>query len=317
MSLRGLETELTDAVGRLKGSVARIGRLATASARRQGEPRAAEGTGIVVDPLGYLVTNDHVVRGAERIVVTLEDHRSLPADLVGEDPATDLAVVRVPVRDLAPATLADSDRLKVGQFALAMGNPLGLPGGPSVSLGVISALGRPMLGEDGLDDGLIQTDAAINPGNSGGPLADLDGAVMGMNTAIVPFAQGVGFAIPSNTIRSVFDAIRENGRVVRPWLGITGGSVDAESADAWKLPRSDGVYVASVHPEGPGSLAGLRPGDVVIRIGSYPVRSLRDLRRALGRHPIGGAVDLEFDRGGSSRRGVLRIEETPASLAAA
>ncbi|HUI38121.1 MAG TPA: trypsin-like peptidase domain-containing protein [Thermoplasmata archaeon] len=316
MSLAGLESELVEAVERVRPSVARIRRSVRISGRGERVPAEAAGSGLVVDPRGYLVTNDHVVRGSRDIRATFDDGRELSAEVVGEDPATDLAVLRVGVRDLPAARLADSERLRVGQFALALGNALGLPGGPSLSVGVISALGRPLPGADHVLEGLIQTDAAINPGNSGGPLAALDGSVIGVNTAIVPYAQGVGFAIPSNAVRTVVDEIVRSGRVARPWLGISGLGVDPSIARRFGLRASRGVLLAEVHRPGPAGAAGLRPGDVLLRLGPNELAGLRDLVGTLGRLPLGGAVDFEYLRDGSRRRGVLRIEETPPGLPA-
>jgi len=165
-------------------------------------------------------------------------------------------------------------------------------------------------------EGLIQTDAAINPGNSGGPLADLDGAAIGTNAAMVAHAQGVGFAIPSNTVRFVVDQIREAGRVVRPWIGISGFSLDPGFARRIGLRPDRGVVVAAIQPSGPAEHSGLRKGDVLLRVGPYELSGMRDLVGALARLPIGGAVDVEFDRGGRAERGVLRVAEAPAALAA-
>jgi S1-C subfamily serine protease len=316
MTLRGLEAELVHAVERLRPSVVRIHRLD--ARRRWRGARVLEGSasGLIVDPAGWIVTNDHVVHSAGALEATLDDGRELAVEVVGEDPATDLAVLRADARELPAATLADSEQLKVGQFALAIGSSLGLPGGPTVSLGVISAVGRPLPGSDFVLEGLLQTDAAINPGNSGGPLADLDGAVVGMNAAMVLHAQGVGFAIPSNTVRFVVDQVRSSGRVIRPWLGITGASVDPLFARRAGLTSERGVLVAAIHPSGPAERAGLRRGDVLVRLGPHRLDGLRDLVGALARLPLGGAVDVEFDRGGQSLRSVLRIAEAPPAVTA-
>jgi serine protease Do len=261
-----------------------------------------------VDERGFVVTNDHVVRGAPQLHVRLADDREVVAEPLGEDPLTDIAILRIRADRLPAAELGDSDALKVGQFALAVGNSLGLPGGPSVSVGVISALGRPLPGSDFVFEGLIQTDAAINPGNSGGPLADIRGAVMGINTAVVPFAQGVGFAVPINTVRRVLDQILKQGRVVRPWLGILGTGGQGPNGEP-------GIVIANVVRGGPAERAGLRPSDIVVRVGSHEVTSLRGLLRTLAELPIGGAVDLAYVRNGSVRKAVIRIVEPQLSLA--
>ncbi len=201
MTLTFLENQITDAVERLSESVVCINsKKLTMDARFGLVPQEGTGSGIIVDARGYAVTNNHVIDGADRVWINLKDRRTLAGEVIGGDPATDLAVVRVGANNLPTAELGDSEKLKVGQIALAIGITLGLPGGPTVSGGVISALGRPLPGLDFVFEGLIQTDAAINPGNSGGPLADLNGNVIGINTAMIPHAQGVGFAIPINTI---------------------------------------------------------------------------------------------------------------------
>ena len=174
--------------------------------------------------------------------------------MIGSDPATDVALVRVNAENLPSATLGDSESLKVGQFVLAIGNALGLPGAPTVSMGVISALGRPLPGTDFVLEGLVQTDAAINPGNSGGPLADLEGRVIGINTAMIPFAQGVGFAIPSDTIKRIVDQISKHGRVVRPWLGISGLDVNPSIARRYGLSVESGVLLAEVMRDSPAHM---------------------------------------------------------------
>jgi len=315
MGLREFESELTGAVERLRPSVVRI-RVDGGHRGRHAAGAEAAGTGVIVDSGGILVTNRHVVHDAGTFRALLDDGRELAATTIAEDRATDVAVVRVDGRGLPAAQLANSEELRVGQIALAIGNSLGLPGGPTVSVGVISALHRPLPGADYVLEGLVQTDAAINPGNSGGPLADLDGRVVGLNTAVVPYAQGVGFAIPSNTVRYVLDQVLESGRVVRPWLGISAVGVDDALARRLRLKAARGVYLADVVMGSPAGIAGLRSGDVVVRIGPYEVAGLRELLRALSRLPIGGAVDVECLRGGATRRVVLRIAETPADLVA-
>lgn len=316
MGLELLEDQLTRAVERLSPSVVRITRRVNLR-RRAVEHVPAEGTGsgVIVDADGFVITNDHVVRGSRSVQVTLGDGRALEGEVLGEDSATDLAVVRVPVRGLPAAELADSDRLKVGQLALAIGNSLGLPGGPTVSAGVVSALARPMPGADFIFEGLLQTDAAINPGNSGGPLADIHGRVIGVNAAVVAFAQGVGFAVPSNTVRRVMAQIRERGRVVRPWLGISGIPIDQGIARAYGLARDTGILVAELVRGSPADRAGLAPGDILTRVGTLPMRTMRDLVSGLATLPIGGAVDVSFARRGVDRKGVIRVMEAPPQLA--
>ncbi|HEV2317032.1 MAG TPA: trypsin-like peptidase domain-containing protein [Thermoplasmata archaeon] len=315
MILPHLEDELVSTVERLRPALVQILRTSHPSPRRAPGESQSSGSGIVLDRDGYVATNDHVVRGASHLTVTLDDGRSFAGQEVGRDPATDLAVVRVPAHDLPAVELADSDHLRVGQFVVALGNSLGLPGGPSASFGVISALGRPLPGSDYVLEGLVQTDAAINPGNSGGPLADRHGAVVGLNTAMIPFAQGVGFAVPSNTVRRVAEQLRRTGHVVRPWLGISGYSYPTGTTDGG-TPKTSGVLITQVFAPSPARVAGLRPGDLLVRLGPRRLAGLRDLLSTLGSLPIGGAVDFEFVRQGTIRRSVLRIAEAPTVLPA-
>ncbi len=314
MGLVGFERELTQAVERLAPSVVRVER--TRRSRRSPRDEATAegaGSGVVIDAAGLVVTNDHVVRGSPEVRVVLPDGTSATAEVLGEDPRTDVAVLRAGGLRLPPVSFADSSGLRTGQLALAIGHSLGLPGGPTVSLGVVSALGRPLPGSDFVFEGLIQTDAAINPGNSGGPLANLAGEVIGVTTAVVPFAAGVGFAVPSNTVREIAGQIRSAGRVVRPWLGISAVPVSAATARQLRLRVDDGVLVGDVAAGSPAERAGLRTGDVVRRVGPYPTRSVADLLSALARVPLGGAVDLAFDRNGTGLTTVVRVLEPPAS----
>jgi serine protease Do len=317
VALGRLESEMIGAVERVTPSVVGLRRWKEGGRRanRVLVPEGA-GTGFVLDGQGHIVTNDHVVHDADEIHVETPDGRSLSAELVGEDSATDVALVRVPPQDLTPAELGDSEALRVGQFVLAVGNALGLPGGPTVSSGIVSALGRPLPGADYVLEGLIQTDAAINPGNSGGPLADLSGRVVGINSAMAPFAQGVGFALPINTVRSIASQLRTGRRVIRPWLGISAVPLSRAAALRFRTSRTEGILLAEVAGGGPAALAGLRPGDVLLKVGSQPLRSLRDLLEALARLPIGGAVDVSLARGASEHKTVVRIVEAPTAVLA-
>lgn len=312
--LAEVEAELTSTVDRLRPSVVRIER-GPPEGRDEATHGGASGSGFLLAD-GLVVTNDHVVRGTPKVRVTFFDGASETGTLLGEDPLTDLALLQVPHGRGRPAPLADSGRIRVGQFALAVGNALGLPGAPTVSLGVVSALGRPLPGTDFVFEGLIQTDAAVNPGNSGGPLATIGGEVMGVNSAVIPFAQGVGFAVPSNTVREVARQIRESGRVVRPWLGVSALPLPGPAEHEGEEEHDRGILVAQVVRGGPAASAGLKPGDVLLRVGGEPVRSLRDLLRELARLPIGAAVDVRYGRDGELRQSVVRIQEAPATPAA-
>jgi S1-C subfamily serine protease len=315
MPLTALESQVTGAIEKLSESVVGIDSTKLTRGYRFGlVPIEGQGSGVIIDPRGTIVTNHHVIDDASKVQVHLKDGRSLVGEVIGSDPATDLALIRVKAENLPSATLGDSDSLKVGQFVLAIGNALGLPGAPTVSMGVISALGRPLPGTDFVLEGLVQTDAAINPGNSGGPLADLEGRVIGLNTAMIPFAQGVGFAIPSDTIKRTIDQISKHGRVVRPWLGISGLVVNPSIARRYGLSFESGVLLAEVMRDSPAHAAGLREGDIVVGIGENKVEQMKGLVTALSKFGIGERVTVSFIRTGTTYEADLRLAETPAPL---
>ncbi len=316
MGLTELEGQITGAVEKLSESV--VGIDSTRLARGYGfgvVPVEGQGSGVIIDPRGIIVTNNHVIDDAARVQVNLKDGRTFVGEVIGSDPATDVALVKVDAENLPHAELGDSERLKVGQIVLAIGNALGLPGAPTVSMGLIGALGRPLPGTDFVVEGLIQTDAAINPGNSGGPLADLDGKVIGINTAMIPFAQGMGFAIPSETIKRIKDQIARNGRVVRPWLGISGMDVTKSVARRYNLPVEKGVLLAEVLRDAPAREAGLRVGDILVKIEEHRLEGMKDLVVALARFEIADEVSVEFVRNGTTYETNLRLREAPERLA--
>jgi len=237
----------------------------------------AAGSGVIVDPRGYILTNNHVVENAAAIEVRLSDDRKFPATLVGRDARTDLAVLKVesPV-PLPVADLGDSDTLRVGQWAIAIGNPFGLD--RTVTAGIISATGRTHVGV-ATYEAFIQTDASINPGNSGGPLLNLDGRVIGINTAIVSSGQGIGFAIPITMARDIMTQLIARGRVVRGWLGVVIQDLTPELAAGFGVKEDAGVLVAEVMKDGPADAAGLRPGDVVTGFGGGAIKDVTDLQK--------------------------------------
>jgi serine protease Do len=317
MGLTELEGRITGAVERLSESVVGIDSTRLARDYRFGVvPVEGQGSGVIIDPRGIIVTNNHVIDDAARVQVNLKDGRTFVGEVIGTDPATDVALVKVEAENLPFATMGDSEKLKVGQIVLAIGNALGLPGAPTVSMGLIGALGRPLPGTDFVVEGLIQTDAAINPGNSGGPLADLDGKVIGMNTAMIPFAQGMGFAIPSETIKRIMEQITRNGRVVRPWIGISGMDVDKSVARRYSLGVEHGVLLAEVLHDAPARDAGLRVGDILVKIGESRVETMKDLVGALSRLAIGDEVSVQFVRNGGTYETSLRLREAPEKVVA-
>jgi S1-C subfamily serine protease len=320
---RGSDVELFDAYSQaVVGVVEAVGpavvniRVAherpASNARREPRRMAGAGSGFVVTPDGYLLTNQHVVQGAHELSVSFTDGSAVPGVVLGGDAATDLAVVRAQAAGLPYAAFGDSARLKVGQLAIAMGNPLGFES--SVSTGVVGALGRSMRSESGrLIENIIQHTAPLNPGNSGGPLLDSRAQVVGVNTAIIAYAQGIGFAIPSNTAQWVLSQILSHGRVRRGYLGIAGRErpIDRRLARALNLPFARAVEVMSVEAAGPAANAGLRAGDWLTALHGEPVRHVDDLHRLLGELPLGEAVEVTLVRGTKIvKTAVVPVEST-------
>jgi len=269
-------------------------------------PVQGMGSGFIFDQEGYILTNNHVIQGAERIGVTLVDGRVLEGRLVGVCQSTDAAVVKVKASGLTAAELGDSDKLRVGQRVFAIGNPFGLTGGPTVTAGVISALKRSIHSERGTFENLVQTDAAINPGNSGGPLVDLQGKVVAINTAIIPFAQGIGFAIPINSAKICANEIMVHGTTIRPWLGVSGVTVTREVAAYYDLPADKGVLVARVMPGSPAERARIIAGDVILSLADSVINSTEDLQRAIQERKVGDKVEILILR--DNRRWVVEAE---------
>ena len=262
--------------------------------RRPRDDARASGSGVIVDPKGYILTNNHVIENADEIIVRLSDSRKFPARLIGHDPKTDLAVLKIEApAPLPTAELGDSDRLRVGQWAIAIGNPFGLD--RTVTVGIISATARTHVGVATYEN-FIQTDASINPGNSGGPLLNLDGRVVGINTAIVASGQGIGFSIPINQARDVMRQLIAQGRVVRGWLGIVIQDVSDELAQTFGVRERQGVLVADVMKGGPAEAAGLRPGDIVVELGGDTIREVPELQRRVAAVAPGQTVALTIVR---------------------
>ncbi|MEO6065469.1 MAG: Do family serine endopeptidase [Lysobacterales bacterium] len=276
----------------------------------------AAGSGVIVDARqGLVMTNHHVIKNAAQVLVTLKDRRQYPATVVGADPATDIALLKIEAPNLIALKLGDSDQLNVGDFVVAIGNPFGL--GQTVTSGIVSALGRSGLNIEGYED-FIQTDASINPGNSGGALINLRGELIGINTAIIGpsgASVGIGFAVPVNMARGVMNQLVRFGEVRRGRLGIDFENLAPDAAVILKLPNADGALISTVQPDSPAAKAGLRRGDVVLAFNGRPVRSGPDLRNRLGLTPVGDNIELAVFRDG--RQIVIKMQiAAPQDLAA-
>ena len=283
------------------------------------------GSGVILHPDGYIITNEHVVADTEAIQVRLSTGKQYRAEVIGKDPKTDLALIKIrPGAPLPVVPMGDSDRLEVGDWVLAIGNPFGFD--HSVTAGIVSGKGR-VLGAGPYDD-YIQTDAAINPGNSGGPLFNLRGEVVGITTAIIPRSQ-FGFAIPSNQAKRVLLQLKERGKVTRGWLGVVVKQVPSSVAGSPDLPETQGALVSEVLSDSPAGRAGIRPGDVILQFGRRPVREVRDLPRMVAETPVGSEAEVGIQRDGKAmtvrirlgelreddRLARLRPQETPFGLA--
>jgi serine protease DegQ len=269
------------------------------------------GSGVIVSEQGYIVTNHHVVESAEEIQVALADGRNLVAELVGSDPETDIAILRVRQEGLKPITFAPADSLRVGDMVLAVGNPFGV--GQTVTMGIVSALGRSQLGINTFEN-YIQTDAAINPGNSGGALVDVSGNLVGLNTAIFSRSGGslgIGFAIPVSLLRQVMDDIVKNGAVVRGWVGIEVQDITTEVADSFDMKSSQGALIAGVLRGGPADRAGIRPGDILIAVGNKPVQDSSSLLQLISALKPGDEATLRLLREHTELQIKVRADRRP------
>jgi serine protease Do len=273
--------------------------------------RPVQGSGFIVSQDGYILTNNHVVEDAEKITVTLLDGRELQAKLIGTDPSTEVAVVKIDANNLHALEMANSDTLEVGEWVIAIGNPFGLS--HTVTAGIVSAKGRSGLGLSTYED-FIQTDAAINPGNSGGPLVDLDGKVVGINTAIVGSSGniGIGMAIPINMAKNVYDQLVEKGKVVRGFLGVTIQDLTPELAESFKLKDVKGVVVPDVSPDSAATNAGLKAGDIVTAFDGQPVEKAAEFQRRVAMKKPGSEVEITVLRDGKKHTLTAKLEERPS-----
>ncbi|WPB57612.1 S1C family serine protease [Xylophilus sp. GOD-11R] len=272
------------------------------------QPQAGLGSGVIVSPEGYILTNNHVVEGADEIEVMLPDSRQARARLIGTDPETDLAIVKIDLDKLPIIVLGDSDRIEVGDRVLAIGNPFGV--GQTVTSGIVSALGRNQLGINTFEN-FIQTDAAINPGNSGGALVDVRGTLLGINTAIFSRSggsMGIGFAIPVSTAKRVLESIVRDGRVTYGWIGVEPGELSPELAETFGVKASRGVIITGVLQAGPAAAAGIRPGDVIVQVGDKPIANVAELLSSVAALQPGSPAAFGLMRGDSK----IEVPVTPA-----
>ena len=291
-------------------------------------PIEGVGSGIAIDNQGHILTNYHVVDHARRLKVTLYDGRTFNAKVIGTDKLTDLAVLKIEydsnnfssnttnnsdnkaIDSIPSAELGDSDNLKVGQIVIAVGNPFGLTGGPTVTTGIISSLNRNLEFEDGVLE-LVQTDAAINPGNSGGPLVNTNGQVIAINTAKIPYAHGIGFAVPVNTAKTIIQQLIENGKVNRPWLGITTIKINSRIARYYRLPTNEGALVVKVEEYSPASDSGIRPGDIIEEIDEKRIDEITELSSRIKNKNVNEQTLLSVNRYGRRFTISVTLENQP------
>jgi serine protease Do len=276
----------------------------------QAQPRASLGSGFIISADGYVITNNHVIKEADEIIVRLSDRREFAAKLVGQDERSDLAVLKIEAAGLPAVKIGDSDKLKVGEWVLAIGSPFGFDA--SVTAGIVSAKGRSLPNENYIP--FIQTDAAINPGNSGGPLFNLSGEVVGVNSQIYSRTggfMGLSFAIPINMVMNVYQELRDKGRVVRGWLGVLIQDVNRDLAESFGMDKPQGALVAKVLPDGPGDKGGLKEGDVIVSFDGKPINQSADLPPIVGASKVDAKLPVEVYRGGKKMSLTVVIGELP------
>jgi S1-C subfamily serine protease len=313
MIIPGNEDLIVNAVGKVSKSVVNI-----ASVRMVQDqlfrvfPIEGVGSGIVIDGKGYILTNNHVVDEAHKLKVTLTDGNVFSGIVVGTDKVTDLAVVKLDSKEaLSVAQLGNSDELKIGQIVIAIGNPFGLAGGPTVTAGIVSALNRNLQFENGILE-LIQTDAAINPGNSGGPLINTKGEVIGINTAKMPYAQGIGFAVPIKVAKAITSDLIENGQVTNgPWVGIVAIKITRQLAQYYRLPTTEGALIAQVEPYSPADNAGLRKGDIIEAIDGKRIHDPSQISFNVRRKTVKDDIGMIVNRYGRLFEVQLKLQARP------
>jgi serine protease Do len=273
-------------------------------------PQEGQGSGVIFSKEGYILTNEHVISNAREIKIVLPDGRELEAEVIGADPLNDLAIVKIKTENLPLAKLGDSDKLKPGEFCIAIGNPFGLQN--TITFGVISALGRNIgVDPERILENLIQTDAPINPGNSGGPLINLAGEVIGINNSIIPYAQGIGFAVPINTAKEIIDELIEHGRVIRPWLGIYSLCVTPQVKERFNLSVDSGCYIVKVVPQSPAEKGKIKEGDVIVRVDNQTINTVEDLQKIMKTRKVGQEITITIIRENKHIEIRVKLAEMP------
>ncbi len=308
-----LDKQLTTIVKKVSESVVNVSTVRMMrDAFLHVHPVQGMGSGVIIDDAGYVITNFHVIAGASQVTVTLSDGSRPSGKIVGFDSSTDLALIKIDGNGLKAVELGDSDKLMAGQLAIAIGNPFGLVlKGPTVTVGVVSATGRTIQAENNVYENLIQTDAAINPGNSGGPLLDGEGRLIGINSAMIPYAQGIGFAIPVNMVKQIAEDLVKFGKVMKPWIGIVGLSNSEGIASYYGLPTPKGVIIARIVVGGPAHGAGLRPNDIITELDGKRVNAMEDLLGIVKKKKINETVEIEFVRGTDRHKTKIKLLEAP------
>ncbi|MBC2697092.1 MAG: PDZ domain-containing protein [ANME-2 cluster archaeon] len=316
--MMGFDETVTSAVEKVIPSVVNISEVKLIKdAHLHVHPVPGVGSGFIIDSEGCILTNAHVVLGSSDIKVTLEDGRSFPAQLRGMDTMMDLAVINIAAVDLPVPEMAKNNNLKIGQMAIAIGSPLGLVGGPTVTAGVVSAIDRSIQTEMTFMEGLIQTDAAINPGNSGVPLINSQGVVIGVNSAIIPFAQGIGFALPIQPSLWIAEQLREHGEIVRPWISINAVDINQKIMNFYNLPTDKGVVVTNVVSGSEADKAGIEMADILINMDHIQINNVQDMIKVINKYNVGDPIEVEMFRGQEKITVRLVLEKAPVPTAPA